>query len=439
MHDRIHDLYHGKNCDCGGHEYANLSAIDDVFKTLLITAKSAFKALHKFEHYTPEHLSTIPEYKKLIEQTANIFNQPIEDNVVDGLLRHKLKKDVFLFSGLRTHAQLYEASRMLTDTNGKIKSYDTFEKDFLKINKKYNQNYLEAEYEYAVQSSIMADKWNRLDLNDKYLLQYRTAADDRVRQSHQALHNITLPKNDAFWNEFYPPNGWRCRCTVVEVLPDKYPVSDTAEAIKKGEEATTQINKNGKNKLEIFRMNPGKDKIIFPKNHPYYPRHCQGEKLNLSGLIGLGAFVLSAEKDRCVALETVKRLNKLRRKLKNKEIAQWAKKFDQQGNLIKSENWQTGEFVILRKNVRSFSSHFADLELKELAKDIETICQKAQFLENAPLDKTSHNYEAKLRRGVDSYRYYKVFHNGFNLRINVEIINGKEYPYMINIIVKENA
>lgn len=31
---------------------------------------------------------------------------------------------------------------------------------------------------------------------------------------------------DPFGDEYFPPNGWNCRCTVVQVLKEKYPATD---------------------------------------------------------------------------------------------------------------------------------------------------------------------------------------------------------------------
>ena len=117
----------------------------------------------------------------------------------------------------------------------------------------------------------MAAKWKDFEKDgDRYNLQYRTANDNRVRPSHRVLHGITLPPSDAFWDEFFPPNGWRCRCTVVQVRKGKYPESDSATAIQQGREATSQPNRSGVNKAAIFRYNPGKHEVIFPPHHPYY-------------------------------------------------------------------------------------------------------------------------------------------------------------------------
>lgn len=115
----------------------------------------------------------------------------------------------------------------------------------------------------------MAVKWHDFQHDgDRYLLQYRTANDGLVRPEHQALHNTTLPIDDPFWNSYTPPLGWNCRCTVVQVNRGKYPVSDSAAAIRAGEEATA------KPKQQIFRFNPGKTERVFPPRHPYLPKGC---------------------------------------------------------------------------------------------------------------------------------------------------------------------
>jgi SPP1 gp7 family putative phage head morphogenesis protein len=222
-----------------------------------------------------------------------------------------LEKDLFLFSGLKTHAQLYEASRLLTRTDGAIKPYNEFAGDFNALNQRYNQTYLQAEYHYAVSAAQSAANWADLQEDtDRYLLQYRTAGDERVRDSHATLNRITLPKDDKFWDRYYPPNGWRCRCLAIEVLARDHPKSDPAAAMAEGDKATTQIGKDGKNRLEIFRFNPGKQKVLFPPNHPYQPRHCNGEKLNLTGLIGAAPWLLSAESDKCKAKKVVQGMQK---------------------------------------------------------------------------------------------------------------------------------
>ena len=238
------------------------------FTKVLNAAKKAFKTLHNRGKYKPEDLTKIKAYQNLVNETRNVINTAIPHDVPQKM-REYLEKDIHIFSGLKTHAQLTEARSLLMD-NGKVRSYESFEQKVTKINEAYNRDYLQAEYQFAVSSAESAANWNNLqDDTDRYWLEYRTAGDERVRAEHRALHGICLPKNDPFWQEYYPPNGWRCRCVAVEVLADDYTLSDSKKSIKKGETATTTIGKSGKNTAEMFRFNPGIEKKVFPSKNTY--------------------------------------------------------------------------------------------------------------------------------------------------------------------------
>lgn len=269
LHNRLTHLY---DCECGecNHqaEALNLS-LKSKFKGLLTTVERAFKKLHKKEGYKPEDLIEIKEYRDVIRATNNILSSSLKDNELSEEMLKALENDIFYFSQLKTHAQLFEASRLLLDEDKKIKSFASFSNDVSKIKKDYNENYLEAEYDFAVGSVLMAERWDNFKGGDKFLLQYRTAKDDRVRDSHKLLDDTTLPKEDPFWDKYFPPNGWRCRCITVEVLARKYEQSDSKTANENGEKATYKEGKNGKNSLEIFRFNPGREKVVFPPKHPY--------------------------------------------------------------------------------------------------------------------------------------------------------------------------
>lgn len=186
-------------------------------------------------------------------------------------LTKALNENVFVFSGLKTYHQLKQASLLLQDEKGGIKPYNQFQQEVLKLHESYNVNYLNAEYNFAASAAQMAAKWNDFEQDgDQYHLQFRTAADERVRTSHAVLHNTTLPPSDPFWNEYMPPLDWNCRCTVAQVLKDKYTPSNSAEAVSNGQKATTRIGKDGVNRTAMFRFNPGKQKVIFPEKHPYF-------------------------------------------------------------------------------------------------------------------------------------------------------------------------
>lgn len=285
LHLRLNNLYSDYCQDCNlplwrgneGEDFVNqdfnlaLNSNSTVFKALIKAVNDAYQKLHSKGNYNAQD---IQEYSQLIDATNDVFQDALKkgvgDNVIPAKMKQALNEDIFLFSALKTHAQLFEASRLLQTEDGKVKSFNAFSNDVAKIKADYNQSYLEAEYQFAQSSAQQAANWADIEENKgRYNLQYRTANDDRVRDSHALLNGVTLPAEDAFWNEYYPPNGWRCRCVAVEVLKDKYPTDDSVAAIEKGQKATSQIGKDGKNRLEIFRFNPGKQKVIFPPTHPY--------------------------------------------------------------------------------------------------------------------------------------------------------------------------
>ena len=199
-----------------------------------------------------------------IVAVGDVSGQTLPVEVPD-TLRYALEENGFVFSGFKTfHAMREVGLSMLTD-KGEIKPYNEFEKDVLRIDATYNRNWLNAEYNHAVGASQMAARWNRIEQDgDRYLLQYRTAEDEKVRAEHRPLNGITLPPSDPFWNEYLPPNGWGCRCTAVQVRRGKYQESDPEEAKRLGDQCTATPNQR------IFRYNPGKTLKLFPPKHPYY-------------------------------------------------------------------------------------------------------------------------------------------------------------------------
>ena len=154
-------------------------------------------------------------------------------------------------------AQLKEMSALLVDDSGKIRNWQDFKTEVLKRNKAYNLRYLQAEYQTAKASAQMARKWNEAQAV-KHLypnLKYMTAHDERVREDHAKLDGIVRPIDDPFWDTHYPPNGWRCRCSVRSTRDEATPLKDIPKV---------PVHKH-------FRHNVGKTgQIIDEKQHPYY-------------------------------------------------------------------------------------------------------------------------------------------------------------------------
>lgn len=216
--------------------------------------------------FTPSMLQEQPA-RDVINETFRILGGAVSSSISEEMpaeLTGLLENNAFIFSGLKTYHSLNEVGLSLIGDDGGIKPFEKFHEDVAKIDAKYNRNYLYAEYNHAVTSSQMAAKWHDFQQDgDRYNLQYRTANDERVREEHQRLHNITLPVSDPFWEQFMPPNGWNCRCVVVQVRKGRYPESDSQQAVGIGEQITEEPKKR------IFRFNPGKELKVFPDKHPY--------------------------------------------------------------------------------------------------------------------------------------------------------------------------
>ena len=220
-----------------------------------------------------------PDVDKFVQTNRDILDKAIAPVKMSDTMRARLSRSNEIFSGIKAVIEMGSAWPSLIDENGNRRTFDEFLKAVQSVDESYNKNYLRAEYNFVQASAQMAAKWDDFTKDgDRYLLQYRTAGDDKVRKEHAALDRITLPITDQFWDSYFPPNGWNCRCTVVQVLKST-PTTDPAEAMRLGEEA---VGKNG----DVFKFNAGKDGESFPDSHPYFPDQCKSCPFNTSGRSG---------------------------------------------------------------------------------------------------------------------------------------------------------
>lgn len=249
-------------------------------------------------HLDIEVLET-PKMQEFIEAHASVLDSSFEKVKMSDLMRRRLTRSNYIFSGMKTFHELNEAFPSLLDEDGSRKPFERFLNDVRKIDEKYNGNYLRAEYNFVVSSAEMAARWEGfMEDGDRYHLQYRTANDGKVRPEHAAMHGITLPPSDSFWEEFYPPNGWNCRCTVIQVRKSKHPATDHEEAMALGELAT------GRDSKGIFRFNPGKEGKSVPDYNPYTIRKCKSCDIAKGKLNTAKPFI--PENEMCAACKLIR-------------------------------------------------------------------------------------------------------------------------------------
>ena len=209
------------------------------------------------------------DFQRLVKSYFNFFSASVVEGygkgdftTIDTNTIKALKENVFNFSQAKTASELKEMNKLLLDDNGIIKLFDVFKEDVLNLHKNYNENYLQAEYIFAVTSSQNTRLWNDAIKNNGInpYLKYITVGDKLVRPGHKAMNNITLLSTDSFWNKYYPPNGWRCRCTV-QSLRDTKKTTDLA---------TKNIALIEKDTPDYFKRNFANEQIIFDSTHPYF-------------------------------------------------------------------------------------------------------------------------------------------------------------------------
>lgn len=369
-----------------------------------------------------------PQMQEFIEGHSSALNSSFTQVEMSDIMRRRLERSNYIFSGFKAFHELNEAFPSLIDENGNRKSFERFLNDVRKIDETYNSNYLRAEYNFVQASATMAAKWEEFSrYGDRYNLQYRTVGDDKVRPEHAALNRVTLPITDKFWEEFYPPNGWGCRCTVVQVRKSKYPVTDHDEAMSLGELAT------GKDTKGIFRFNSGKQEKAIPDYNPYTISRCRDCDI-ANGKLKL-AFVPDNELcaachliHKCVGQAEKSARAIERRHYVDKEMAPLLDR-------IITKKVKGGKEIKVRFNKDGNGHLYSDilgrtnrLNLEHL-KDMDKLLENATYFDEAER-KPGHN------NPYEFFYYFIAEVNGQKVRINVgkEVIRRKNGQILVRYI-----
>lgn len=97
-------------------------------------------------------------------------------------------------------------------------------------------------FDTNLRTAYAAGHWARIQeyARSAPYLMYTAVLDARTRPQHRAWHGTVLPVDHEWWRTHTPPNGWNCRCTVIQLSardllklgksgPDDPPPSPTRE------------------------------------------------------------------------------------------------------------------------------------------------------------------------------------------------------------------
>ena len=185
------------------------------------------------------------------------------------------------------------------------------------------------------------------------------------------------------------------------------------------------------NKQKIFRYNPGKSMTLFPPQHPYLPKGCDG-------CSGKQSFA-RGDRDICTTCTQIRSyaLNQIKNRAVKEMIAQHLPPIK-----IRSTNYVTGEMYCGNFDRKNLIQHVEDISILPVALDIDNILPTLQDGQREDMI-PSHTTPSKVSRHVVEYSKYTIIRqvrvNGQTvtktLQLKCEIReygrNRAEYPYSI--------
>lgn len=215
-------------------------------------------------------------YNVIVERLTDAifkgFGGSLEDlaeNTADKLLLEYYVHNIAIFSGAKTFQQVRDMSNLVFNEKGFKREFSEF-RNIIKgdgfnqgIFNMYNDTWLRTEYNTAVRTSQMGAEWNSIQ-EDKDIfpyLKYVTAEDERVRHNHAEFNDVVRPVDDPFWDTHTPPNGFNCRCRLIQLNED-----DDVFTVTPDENIKNMSDPDS----DLFSFNPGKNKYIFDPSHPYF-------------------------------------------------------------------------------------------------------------------------------------------------------------------------
>lgn len=200
-------------------------------------------------------------------ETQRIFEEAIELGAketkdYDEEFVTTLKENQQIYSAFRVHSLANKMVEQMTDSDGRLKSFNQWSKDVEPIATHYNRAWLKTEYDTAVRRTHIATEMKRAAEVSDVLpnLEWLPSTSINPGADHRVFWHTVLPQNHPFWSVHHPGDRWNCKCSI--------------EATDK--EATPEPKGYSKNDLPArgLEENPAQSNRLFSDKAPFFPTNC---------------------------------------------------------------------------------------------------------------------------------------------------------------------
>lgn len=132
----------------------------------------------------------------------------------------------FVVAGAQSDALLADFQQSIAKALEQGTTLADFRKDFDTIVAKHGWSYNGSRgwrsaviFNTNLRTAYAAGRWTqiqRLKAARPYL-RYSAVMDNRTRPLHRLWHGTVLPVDHPWWQTHYPPNGWNCRCSTIQL------------------------------------------------------------------------------------------------------------------------------------------------------------------------------------------------------------------------------
>lgn len=253
-HTRITDSYSDEHiCEHATHDHFELHNSADLQKLAQRMAEQIHARKIREGQIDPD---LVAQQAKELEQALSKGYEDALDQPKFGSQAHRrkvqLKYNVHVMAAFKNHHNVLDIHDLLLDDEGNIKPKGKFLKDIKSVNADYNKNWAATEYRLATANARAASKYMTYVEKGGSIV-YQAIRDGRTRPEHEELHGTTYPVGHEFWDRWFPPNGWGCRCYTRWISEEK-----------------TVAPKSLPDQKTMFAQNPGRSGKIFNEDHPYF-------------------------------------------------------------------------------------------------------------------------------------------------------------------------